>query len=44
MAIIKKTKTKYWKTWEKNEPFYTVAGNINLLRHDGNQYGDSLKN
>ena len=28
---------------EKKAPSYTVGGNINLYRHQGEEYGDSLK-
>ena len=27
----------------KKAPSYTVGGNINLYRHQGEEYGDSLK-
>ena len=29
---------------EKGEPSYTVGGNVNWCRHDGELYGGSLKN
>ena len=29
---------------EKGEPSYTVGGNVNWYRHDGELYGGSLKN
>ena len=32
------------KDVEKGEPSYTVGGNVNWCRHDGELYGGSLKN
>ena len=29
---------------EQREPSYTVDGNVNWCSHNGEQYGDSLKN
>ena len=29
---------------EKMEPSYTVGGNLNWSKHNGKQYGGSLKN
>ena len=42
IAIIKKsTNNNAGEGVEKREPSYTVGGNVNPCRHDGEQYGGS---
>ena len=46
MAIIKEPtkKINVGEGVEKRAPHYTVGGNVNWCKHNGEQYGDSSKN
>ena len=39
MAIIKKTKDKYWEDIEQRVPLYIVGGNVNWCSHYEKQCG-----